>query len=85
MARKKPKGSAAYVLYDVLYEDGSRSSNRKVPSAGLDGLDGEEPVRRFIEDQEQKIAEASGKARPKIESILRSGKKKPEAPGRQRG
>ena len=33
MARKKSKPlDASFVLFDVFYEDGSRSSNRRVPS-----------------------------------------------------
>ena len=49
MARKKSKPlESAWVLFDVYYEDGSRSSNRRVPSAVLGGLDGDEPARTAI-------------------------------------
>ena len=30
-----------FVLFDVLYEDGSRTSNRKVPCSELGGIDGD--------------------------------------------
>ena len=30
-----------FVLFDVLYEDGSRTSNRKVPGSELGGVDGD--------------------------------------------
>jgi hypothetical protein len=72
MARKKDNSSSEFVLFDVVYEDGSRSSNRKVPSAALGGLDGDEPAREIIEAQDQKIAALSGKPRGRIKSIIRS-------------
>ncbi len=74
MARKTPKTATGYVLFDVFYEDGSRSSNRKIPAADLGGLDGDAPARTYLEAQESKIAEASGKPRAKIKSVARSGK-----------
>ncbi len=73
MARKKPSGGGDFVLFDVIYEDGTRSSNRKIPSAEVGGLDGDEPARTIIEAQERKIAEQSGRPRPAIKSIVRSG------------
>ena len=74
MAKKKPRIDNGVVLFDVFYEDGSRASNRKVPSADLDGLDGDEPARTFIEEQEQKIAALSGKPPRAIDRIVRSGR-----------
>lgn len=74
MARKKPSGGSDFVLFDVLYEDGSRSSNRKIPASEVGGLDGDEPARTIIEAQERKIAEQSGRPRPAIKSIARSGR-----------
>ena len=70
--RKQPVTNNGVVLFDVIYQDGTRSSNRKVPSAELGGLDGDEPARAFIEAQDRKIAEMSGKSRPPIQSISRS-------------
>lgn len=72
MARKKPVADRGTVLFDVLYEDGTRTSNRKVPGAELGGLDGDEPARAFIEAQDRKIAAMSGNARPPIKAITRS-------------
>lgn len=72
MARRKPAASPSTVLFDVLYEDGSISSNRKVPGADLDGLDGDDPARTYLEEQEQLIEQKSGQSRPKIKSISRS-------------
>lgn len=74
MARKAPKTVTGYVLFNVVYEDGSLSSNRKVPAAELGGLEGDAPARTFLEAQESKIAQASGKPRARIKSVSRAGK-----------
>ena len=72
MARKKPVPDRGVVLFDILYEDGTRTSNRKVPGNELGGLEGDEPARIFIEAQDRKISEMSGKPRAPIKSISRS-------------
>jgi hypothetical protein len=72
MARKRQPLPQGFVLFDVVYQDGSRTSNRKVPGAELGGLDGDEPARSFIEAQDRAIAERSGKPRGPIKSITRS-------------
>lgn len=79
MARKKPRQANGVVLFDVLYEDGSRASNRKVPAADLDGLDGDAPALTYIMDQDRKIAELSGKAPRQIKKLERTPTKKREA------
>ncbi|MBF0561943.1 MAG: hypothetical protein HQL37_07945 [Alphaproteobacteria bacterium] len=71
MARKKPTDNA-FVLFDVLYEDGSRTSNRKIPSSELTGMDGDSVARGMIEAQDRKIGEMSGQPRGAIKSIARS-------------
>ena len=73
MARKKSKPlESAFVLFDVFYEDGSRSSNRRVPSSVLGGLDGDEPARQAIEEQDEIIAEKAGRPRLPIKRLVRS-------------
>jgi hypothetical protein len=72
LARKKPNPKAAFVLFNVLYEDGSQSSNRKVPSDILGGLEGDEPARAAIEAQDREIAERSGRSRGPIKSVDRA-------------
>ena len=62
------------MLFDVLYEDGTQSSNRKVPATELGGLDGDDPARTFVEIQDRKIGEVSGRPRGRIKSIARSRK-----------
>ncbi len=78
MAKKpgtNPKGE--FVFFDVVYEDGSQRSNRRVPSELLGGLEKDEPARGFIMEQDREIAEKSGRSTLKIQSIRRSdGKKK---------
>lgn len=73
MARKRQRPAVSgFVLFDVIYQDGTRTSNRKVPSAELGGLDGDEPARAFIEAQDREIAEKSGNPRGPIKSMTRS-------------
>ena len=69
---RKPTPKAEFVLFDVLYEDGTRTSNRKVPSYEVEGLDGDTPARAVIEAQDVKIAEQSGRTRGPIKSLVRS-------------
>ena len=75
MAKKQPIPNG-FVLFDVLYEDGTQTSNRKVPAAELGGLDGDMPARAIVEMQDRKIGEMSGMPRGRIKSITRSGKVK---------
>lgn len=73
MARNKSKPvESGYALFDILYEDGSRSSNRRVPRSILGGLDGDEPARKAIEQQDNAIAEKAGRPRVQIKRISRS-------------
>jgi uncharacterized heparinase superfamily protein len=73
MARKKSKPlDSAYVLFDVIYEDDSRRSNRRVPSSLVGGLDGDDPVLQFFIDQDQDIAEKSGRPSLAIKRMVRS-------------
>jgi hypothetical protein len=68
----KSRASTSFVMFDVVYEDGTRSSNRKVSASVLAGLDGDEPARGIVEAQDREIATASGRARSVVKSIVRS-------------
>lgn len=68
----KKKIESSFVAFDVTYVDGTRSSNRRVPSTALIGLDGDMPAQAIIEQQDATIGAASGKPRPAIKSIERS-------------
>lgn len=81
MARK-PATRVEYTLFDVVYEDGSQRSNRRVPSGVLGGLDGDAPARAVIEEQDRLIAEKSGIAAVAVKSIHRSTGKKADEPMR---
>jgi hypothetical protein len=71
MKRSKAKPTE-FVLFNVLYEDGSQSSNRKVPALDVGGLEGDEPAMAIIEAQDLEISEKSGRPRGPIKSIERS-------------
>ncbi len=45
----KSRASTSFVMFDVVYEDGTRSSNRKVSASALAGLDGDDPAREIVE------------------------------------
>lgn len=83
MARK-PTKKTEFVLFDVIYEDGSQRSNRRVPGEALGGLDGDEPARVIIEQQDREIAEKSGQIPLQIKSIQRVGAKIPEKEWKRR-
>jgi len=74
VARTKQKARNGFVLFDVFYEDGMRTSNRKVPASELGGLDGDAPARVFVEKQDRMIGEMSGIPRGRIKMIVRSRK-----------
>jgi len=74
MARKKPGTNAGseFVLFDVIYEDGTQLSNRRVSASVLGGLDGDEPAKEILEAEDNRIAELSGRPRGPIKTISRS-------------
>jgi len=74
MARK-PASRDEFTLFDVVYEDGSQRSNRRVPSQVLGSLEGDAPARAVIEEQDRQIAEKSGTSALVVKSIHRSGSK----------
>ena len=77
MAKKpgtNPKGEFAF--FNIVYEDGSQRSNRRVPADLLGGLDGDDPARGFIMEQDREIGEKAGRPPLQIKSIERVGAKK---------
>jgi hypothetical protein len=73
---RKPGLNSEFVMFDVVYEDGTQRSNRKVPRDLTGGIEGDKPAYGFLIEQDRDIAEKSGKPTPKIKSITRSGAKK---------
>jgi len=72
---KKPSPRAEFVLFNVVYEDGTQRSNRKVSADLLGGLDGDGPAQDEIEAQDRAIAEKSGVPPLAIKSLKRVGAK----------
>lgn len=76
MSRKKPKGkSAAFTMFNVTYEDGTVTSNRRVASDLLDQSFGDglmDLARSAIQDQDNEIAQRSNQRRSKIKSITQT-------------
>jgi hypothetical protein len=77
MARR-PGSRTEFVFFDVLYEDGTQRSNRRVPGDILGGLEADEPARNFIAGQDAEIAEKSGNPPLLIKTLWRSGEKPKE-------
>ena len=73
MARKPGTRTVGeFVLFDVIYEDGTQLSNRRVPAAMLGGLDSDEAAIAHIEAEDRRIGQLSGKKRGRIKIIKRS-------------
>ena len=72
MAKKKPRVDDSFVLFDVVYEDGKKSSRRRVAAADLPELDKDDHARTLIMTQDRKIASMSGQERGPIRTITRS-------------
>jgi hypothetical protein len=68
----KRRAASNFILFDVIYADGSRRSNRKVPSSIVEESGGEKAVSAAIEAQDREIALVSGWPREAIRSLVRS-------------
>ena len=71
-----PKGEFAF--FNVVYEDDTQRSNRRVPAELLGGLEGDEPARGYIMEQDREIAEKRGLPPARIKSLCRSDAKTKE-------
>ncbi len=72
MAKKKSRVDESFILFDVVYEDGTKSSRRKVPAGDLTDADSDDHAKTIIMDQDRKIAEKSDHHRGPIKTIARS-------------
>jgi hypothetical protein len=72
MAKMKSRLDDSFVLFDVVYEDGTRSSRRRIAAADLSQLDRDADAKTMIMTQDRKIAKMSGNDRGPIRSITRS-------------
>jgi hypothetical protein len=66
---KKPTARVEFAFFNVIYEDGSQRSNRKVQADVLDAYDREGAIRAAIEAQDKAISEKSGLPPLAIKSI----------------
>ncbi len=57
---KKPTARVEFAFFNVIYEDGSQKSNRKIPATVLDAYDKDAAIREAIEAQDKAISEKSG-------------------------
>jgi hypothetical protein len=75
MARKPgTRAGGEFALFDVIYEDGSQRSNRRVPKALLAGPEGDAAAKAFIAEQDREIASKSGVPALAIKMVHRSGR-----------
>ncbi|MDD9878047.1 MAG: hypothetical protein OXR84_11470 [Magnetovibrio sp.] len=74
MARRKSPAKPSFMMFNVVYEDGTLSSNRKVSSEFLDqrfGEDIQDLALAALAIQDEEIFVRSGVRRAKIKSIAR--------------
>ena len=72
MARKKSRIDDSFILFDVIYEDGTRSSRRKVAAADLADFEGDDHAKTPIMAQDREISKMSGNQRGTVKTITRS-------------
>lgn len=72
MGKKRQRIETGFVLFDIIYQDGTRSSHRKIPASEIGGLDGDTNAKSLIEAQDRKISDMSGVQRGPIKTIVRS-------------
>jgi hypothetical protein len=74
MAKKAKAPVATLISFDVLYEDGTRLSNRKLKSTDLDEYNEIDSAKALLAAQDREIGTLSGRPRPTIKTVVRSGK-----------
>jgi len=72
MAKRREKIEDNYVFFDVTYEDGSKSSRRKINAPGLAKDEVEAFALTEIMNQDRKIADLGGRSRGAVKGIERS-------------
>ena len=70
--KNKDRTPDNFLLFDVTYEDGTKSSRRKINAPGMSRDEAEAFARTEIMSQDRKIAEMSGKSRGNIKELVRS-------------
>jgi hypothetical protein len=72
MGKKKTRVDDGFIQFDVVYEDGTKSSRRKVAASDLVDSVGDDHAKTVIMAQDRKISEMSGNHRGAIKTIARS-------------
>ena len=75
MAMKSKGKGAEFIMFNVMYEDGMVTSNRRISNDLLDQSFGDslqDLARIAIENQDNEIAQRSGQSRTKIKTIARA-------------
>ena len=72
MAKRREKIEDNFVFFDVTYEDGSKSSRRKINAPGLKKDEVEAFALTEIMNQDRKIADLGGRNRGAVKGIERS-------------
>lgn len=73
-SKKRAADRAAFTVFNVDYEDGTKTSNRRVSNDLLDQSFGDtllDLARVALENQDREIAERSGRQRANIKSIVK--------------
>jgi hypothetical protein len=72
MAKRREKIADNFVFFDVIYEDGSKSSRRKINAPGIAKEEIEAFALTEIINQDRKIASMGGRNRGAVKTIMRS-------------
>jgi hypothetical protein len=72
VGKKQKKQEDEFVLFDVTYEDGSKSSRRRINVTGLDSDEIESFAMTEIMTQDRKIMDMGGKNRGQVKEIVKS-------------
>jgi hypothetical protein len=72
MGKKRERVETGFVMFDIIYQDGTRSSHRRIPASQIGGLDGDTNAKSLIEEQDRRISDMSGVRRGPIKTIVRS-------------
>ena len=72
MAKKKPRVDDSFILFDVIYEDGTQEFAPESCRCDLADSDGDDHAKTLIMAQDREIAKKSGNQRGTVKSISRS-------------
>jgi hypothetical protein len=72
VGKKQKKQEDEFVLFDVTYEDGSKSSRRRINVTGVDSDEVDAFAMTEIMTQDRKIMDMGGKNRGQVKEIVKS-------------